>query len=290
VGIVAVVAAILCAQPFTGLGLWVLGRKRRFLAWLVPSLLAEVLLVVGVWAVLPRLVVVASVGLIVIAVGSIIDTLVARSSAAAPSTKRALVTVLVAFVCGRAALMGVKHWLVESFSIPTATMQPTLLIGDHVMVKKSVRDIRRGDMVVFRYPPEPTIHFIKRVVAMAGDTVEIRSNVVRVNGIAWPQTPLAQACPKGTDGQTSSDCQVLEERAFDHAYTIMLAGPYDSDSNPVTVPPGHVFVLGDNRHNSKDSRFWGFLPVQNLTGVPTVTFFSVSPDGDVRWDRIGHAL
>jgi signal peptidase I len=287
---VAVVAAILCAQPFTGLGLWVLGRKRRFLTWLVPSLLAEVLLVVAVWFVLPRLVVLASVGLIAIALGSIIDTLVARSSGAAPSTTRALVTVLAAFVFGQAALLGVKQWLVESFSIPSATMQPTLLVGDHVMVRKRVRDIRRGDMVVFRYPPEPTIHFIKRVVAMPGDTVEIRSNVVRVNGIAWPQTPLAQACPKGSDGQPSSDCQVLEELAGDLSHTIMLEGPYDSDSNPVTVPPGHVFVLGDNRHNSRDSRAWGFVPVQNLMGVPTVTFFSQSPAGEIRWDRIGRAL
>ena len=125
---------------------------------------------------------------------------------------------------------------------------------------------------------------------MAGDTVEIRSNVVRVNGVALPQTPLSRACPKSSDGQTSSDCQVLEEHSAGHAYTIMLDGPYDSDSNPVTVPPGHVFVLGDNRHNSRDSRVWGFVPLHNLMGAPTVTFFSLSPAGDVRWNRIGHEL
>jgi signal peptidase I len=286
VRIVAVIASLAC---FVGFGLWVLGRKRRFFLWAAPGLLAIVLMVLATWFPLPRLLVVAMFGLIALALGALIDTFVASASASAPPLGRALVTLLVVYVAARAGLYGVKHWLVESFSIPSATMQPTLLVGDHVMVKKSVRDLHRGDMVVFRYPPDPTIHFIKRVVAIAGDTVEIRSNVVRVNGVALPQTPSSQACPKGSE-QTSSACQVLEERAGDHAYAIMLDGPYDSDGNPVTVPPGHVFVLGDNRNNSRDSRVWGFLPVQNLTGVPTVTFFSQSPAGDIRWDRIGHAL
>jgi signal peptidase I len=239
---------------------------------------------------LPRLLLVALVGGLAVAVASLIDTFGATASTAAPPLGRALVTLLVVFVGVGSGSYGVKRWLVESFSIPTATMQPTLLVGDHVMVKKSVRDIQRGDMVAFRYPPDPSVHFLKRIVAMAGDTVELRSNVVRVNGIALPQTPLSQACPRATHGETSSDCRVLEERAGDRSYTIMLDGASDSDSNPVTVPPGHVFVLGDNRNNSRDSRVWGFLPVQNLTGVPTLTFFSLSPAGEVRWDRIGHAL
>jgi signal peptidase I len=287
-GILAVVASLLCAQPFAGLGLYVLGRKRRFLAWAVPATLAEVLMIVGAWTGLSTLFLVALGAILLLVLGSFVDTLMARSSSAAPSFRRALVTVLLVFVGGRAALYGVKQWLVEGFSIPSAAMVRSLLVGDHVMVKKKVDDVRRGDMVVFRYPPDPSITFIKRIVALGGDTVEIRSNAVVVNGVALPQSPRSEACPPSND--TQGDCRVLEERGDAHLYTIMLDGPFSSDFHLVEVPPGHVFVMGDNRNNSKDSRVWGFLPVGNLIGVPTLVYFSLSPGGDMRWDRVGRRL
>jgi len=143
-GILAVVASLLCAQPFAGLGLYVLGRKRRFLAWAVPATLAEVLMIVGAWTGLSTLFLVALGAILLLVLGSFVDTLMARSSSAAPSFRRALVTVLLVFVGGRAALYGVKQWLVEGFSIPSAAMVRSLLVGDHVMVKKKVDDVRLG--------------------------------------------------------------------------------------------------------------------------------------------------
>ena len=154
------------------------------------------------------------------------------------------------------------------------------------MVRKKVGDTRRGDIVVFRYPPEPSINYVKRVIALAGDTIEVRTNAVFVNGIALPQSPSAEACPGSKASLPVEGCRLVHEQSDGRAHDVMLEGPFNSDMATVKVPPGNVFVLGDNRNNSKDSRVWGFVPAENLIGTAPFIYLSLSPDG-APWDRIG---
>ena len=285
----AVLATLVCFQPLAGVGLYVLGQHRRFAMWTIPAIIAETTMIVAAWNAWSWIFVVAGIMMISLGIGSIVDTFVASSSIAAPPFRRALVTVLSIFVCERAALYGVRNWLVESFSLPSAAMAPTLLVGDHIMVKKKVDDIRRGDIVVFRYPPQPSVNYLKRVMALAGDTIEVRANDVFVNGIAVAQSPSSEACPGAKASQAAEGCRLIHEQSDGRAHDIMLDGSFNSDMATVKVPAANVFVMGDNRNNSKDSRVWGFVPAENLIGQATFIYLSLSPDG-AHWDRVGRRL
>ena len=254
--------------------------------WTIPAIIAETAMIVAAWNAWSGLFVVAGILMIPLVIGSLVDTFVASSSIAAPPFRRALVTVLAIFVCERAALYGVRNWLIESFAIPSAAMAPTLLAGDRIMVKKKVGDIRRGDIVVFRYPPQPSINFIKRVMALAGDTIEVRANDVFVNGIALTQSPSAEACPRLKARLPAEECRVIHEQSGGRTHDIILEGLFNSDMAAIKVPAANVFVMGDNRNNSKDSRVWGFVPAENLIGTAPFIYLSLSPDG-APWDRIG---
>jgi len=285
----AVLATLICLQPLAGVGLYVLGRHKRFAMWTIPSILAETAMIVAAWNAWSWLFVVAGILMIPLVIGSLVDTFVASSSIAAPPFRRALVTVLAIFVCERAALYGVRNWLIESFSIPSAAMAPTLLAGDRIMVKKKVGDIRRGDIVVFRYPPQPSINFIKRVMALAGDTIEVRANDVFVNGIALTQSPSAEACPRLKARLPAEECRVIHEQSGGRTHDIILEGLFNSDMAAIKVPAANVFVMGDNRNNSKDSRVWGFVPAENLIGTAAFIWLSLGPDG-AHLDRVGQHL
>jgi len=256
---------------------------------MIPAIIAETTMIVAAWNAWSWLFVVAGILMISWGIGSLVDTFVASSSIAAPPFRRALVTVLSIFVCERAALYGVRNWLIESFSIPSAAMAPTLLVGDHIMVKKKVDDIRRGDIVVFRYPPQPSVNYLKRVMALAGDTIEVRANDVFINGMALPQSPSAEACPGSKASQTAEGCRLIHEQSDGRAHDIMLEGPFNADMATVKVAPGNVFVVGDNRNDSKASRGGAFVPAENLIGQATFIYLSLSPDG-AHWDRVGRHL
>ncbi|MEF3168107.1 MAG: signal peptidase I [Deltaproteobacteria bacterium] len=179
----------------------------------------------------------------------------------------------------------IRTFVVQAFKIPSGSMINTLLIGDHLLVNKFVYGIRnpltralwvpvsqpqRGDVVVFIYPVEPEKDFIKRVIGVGGDTVEIRDKKVFVNGELFPDPPGVQ-----------------------HTDPHVIPGSLQPRDNmgPVKVPEGSLFVLGDNRDQSYDSRFWGFVPVKDVKGKAFIIYWSW--DGNrflPRLDRLGRLI
>ena len=178
----------------------------------------------------------------------------------------------------------IRAFVVQAFKIPSGSMKPTLLIGDHILVNKFIYGVKlpywgktiipvkkpkRGDIVVFKFPEDPSKDFIKRVVGIAGDTVEIRSKQVYIN-----QKPLEALYGVNTD---ASEIPALLQ-------------PRDN-FGPVTVPPHSLFVLGDNRDHSYDSRFWGFVDLEALKGKAFIIYWSWNKkDFGVRWGRVGNLL
>jgi len=187
---------------------------------------------------------------------------------------------------------GAIRSLVQAFSIPTGGMEPALLIGDHLLVDKLAygvrnpwsgerlygRDPRRGDIIAFRFPEDRSRTFMKRVIGLPGETVEIKSRDVFVDGRRLEE-PYAQFMAQA-DAVPSG---------FRHW-------------GPTRVPADHLFVLGDNRDNSRDSRFWGFVPISDVLGEARVVYYSVEPIRNripsatvptvlrlptVRWRRLG---
>ena len=173
--------------------------------------------------------------------------------------------------------------VVQAFKIPTGAMQPTILVGDHLFAVKwaygwreplsgrvfaGSRQPKRGDLVVFRFPEDPSRPFLKRMIGLPGETVEIRNRVVFVNG-----APL-----------TEPYVQFL--RPTDEADAVSLADNW----GPHTVPVESYFVLGDNRDNSRDSRYWGFVPQDLLLGRAAIVYWSQDASGVIRWGRIGRRL
>jgi signal peptidase I len=203
-----------------------------------------------------------------------------------------------------------RAFIFQAFKIPTSSMEPNLLIGDHLLVDKLVfspstgsienalfakRPIERGDVVVFKYPEDPARDYIKRVIGLPGDRVEIQEKRVVINGSVidepyahFEQPPL---------------------RPNDPEYGLF---PDDGRDNfgPVTVPADSVFVLGDNRDNSKDSRFWKYLPIDQIKGRAVLVYWSyeasreeyqrgasfqwvkdtLSAFGRTRWSRFFHVI
>ena len=176
----------------------------------------------------------------------------------------------------------VRTWVFQAFKIPTGSMEPNLLIGDHLIVNKMIfapavtpidrallprRDIVRGDVVVFKYPEEPTRDFIKRVIGVPGDQLELRRKKMYVNGKAIDEPYAHFIVPLSPEGGRSTDLR--------------------EEYGPVTVPAGQFFVMGDNRDNSQDSRYWGFLPATYVKGKALFIYFSVGTGiGDIQWSRL----
>ncbi|MCA1559888.1 MAG: signal peptidase I [Acidobacteria bacterium] len=162
----------------------------------------------------------------------------------------------------------VRTWVVQAFKIPTGSMENNLLIGDHLLVNKFVfgpagaeravlpmRDIRRHDIVVFKYPNEPQRDFIKRVIGLPGETLELRNKKVYINGEPLDE-PYVHFLEPASDSQEVTPFDVRERYG------------------PVRVPEGQYFVMGDNRDNSQDSRYWGFLPRGYVKGKALMIYWS----------------
>jgi len=177
----------------------------------------------------------------------------------------------------------VMTFVVQAFQIPTGSMEPTLLVGDFLLVNKLAyvrpvlplegvilprKAIARKDIVVFKYPKEMTKDFVKRVIALEGEKLEIKDKQIYIN-----DRPIEEPY------KVHSDSQVFAKNDAYH-YDDVIRDNY----GPVVVPPGHCFVMGDNRDNSADSRYWGFLPLNYIKGKPWVIYFSYGAERDA-WQK-----
>lgn len=214
-------------------------------------------------------------------------------------------SILVAF----ALFLVIRTFLVEAFKIPTSSMENTLLVGDFLLVNKAVYgaeipgtgvrlpafvDPQRGDVVVFHPPHDPARNYVKRLVGIPGDTLEMRDKALYVNGVAVAE-PFARFIDEGGDA-------VHPNMRWQSNHLIASSGdgyrPSRDNWGPIVVPAERFFMLGDNRDNSEDSRYWGFVSRKAIRGRPWFVYYSFAPNtsenagwfGAVRWDRIGEAV
>ena len=186
-----------------------------------------------------------------------------------------------------------RSFLVEPFKIPSSSMVPTLLVGDFILVNKftygvrlpvinrkvvQLNDPQRGDVMVFRYPEDPSLDYIKRVVGLPGDRIEYRNKRLTINGRPVPVRQVddylsrerMQFSRRFIETLDSVEHEILiEDDAPAAVLPTRAAGGncnYNTSGLACTVPPGHYFVMGDNRDNSSDSRVWGFVPDENIVG------------------------
>jgi signal peptidase I len=203
----------------------------------------------------------------------------------------------------------VRNFGVEAFKIPTGSMEGTLLVGDFLFVNKLVygaeipgtslhlpalSEPERGDVVVFRPPHDPDRNYVKRIVGIPGDTLEMRRKQLLVNG-----DPLDEPYVRFID--VSGDA-IHPRMRWQSRHLIAAQSrryrPTRDTWGPIVVPDSSYFMLGDNRDNSEDSRYWGFVPRNRIHGRPWLVYFSIEParsDDDAwwsatRWDRLGTTI
>lgn len=185
-----------------------------------------------------------------------------------------------AFALAILLALTIRTFVVQAFKIPSGSMIPTLSIGDHILVNKFVYGIKipftdhilipvsqpqRGDVVVFKFPGNESTDYIKRVVGTPGDVVEVRNKTVYVNGVLADTTHIQHVDPQFQD--------------------------HRDNFGPVTVPPDSYFVMGDNRDQSADSRFWGFVKLNKFRGKAFLIYWSWDgADTWVRWPRLGRVI
>jgi signal peptidase I len=201
-----------------------------------------------------------------------------------------------------------RSFLAEPFRIPSGSMMPTLLVGDFILVNKFAYGLRlpvldkkmvaigepeRGDVIVFRFPKDPSQDYIKRVIGLPGDEIVYRDKVLSINGKEVPRTYIEPY--SGIDEESralaNAGTETMLELLPEIEHRILeIPGIQRGPAVAVTVPKGHYFVMGDNRDNSQDSRFWGFVPEQNLVGKAFVIWMSWrgwKRGGFVEFGRIG---
>jgi signal peptidase I len=191
------------------------------------------------------------------------------------------------------ALFGTT-FIVQAFKIPSASMEPTLLIGDHVLVNKFIfegrgqwyarllpyRDVRRGDIIVFHYPFDDHPHYVKRVIGLPGDRIKIVDQQVYINDVALNEPYAVHTRDVSFDafGQSypPTDASGLDPSMRPEWAAEILSHVHDGE---LVVPPGKYFAMGDNRDDSSDSRYWGFVDRDAIMGRPVIIYWSVnSPD------------
>ncbi len=208
------------------------------------------------------------------------------------SSKRALREYTEAIVMAVLLALFIRAFVVQAFKIPSGSMKSTLLVGDHILVNKFIYGVKipftnteifrvsepkHRDIVVFRYPVDPSKDFIKRVIGLPGDSVKIQDKQVFVNGQLQVEPYAAHTDPK-----------------------ILPASASPRDNMPtIEVPAGSLFVMGDNRDESYDSRFWKFVNMNEVRGKAFIIYWSWNSDGElsldpvsgyVRWNRLGKWL
>ncbi len=204
-----------------------------------------------------------------------------------------------------------RSFLVEPFRIPSGSMMPNLFNGDFILVNKyaygvrlpvinikaiGLDDPKRGDVVVFRYPGDTRVNYIKRIIGVSGDRVAYRGKRITVNDVPF-EYGNARPYLAGPVGELGSEVAKLSERVNGVEHDILVTDRPEIGAGEFTVPAGHYFVMGDNRDHSNDSRFWGFVPDRNLVGRAFFIWFSLdwsAPEGwlweRIVWNRIGERI
>ncbi len=205
--------------------------------------------------------------------------------------------------------LAIRGLLLEAFTIPTSSMENTLLVGDFLLVNKAlygaeipgtrvrlpaIRDPQRGDVVVFRPPHDPLRNYVKRVVGLPGDTVAMRRKVFHVNGVPQEEE---YAVHRQARGDAFHPGMAWQSGFLAAARPRQRYLPSRDNWGSLVVPPGKYFVLGDNRDNSEDSRYWGFVGRGEIHGYPWLVYLSVEEGdtvpgwfGRIRWRRLGHRV
>lgn len=198
-----------------------------------------------------------------------------------------------------------RSFFAEPFRIPSGSDKPTLLVGDFIVANKfaygvrlpvlhtkilKVNEPKTADIALLRYPVDPSVDFIKRVVGMPGDTVSYINKVLYINGKEMPQTVIGEGTDIDEAGRTWPVI-IAEENLSGIKHKIFLRPDAPAIDKSWVVPAGEYFVMGDNRDDSNDSRFWGFVPEENLVGKAYAIWFSWNGDDhNVRWTRIGQLI
>lgn len=190
-----------------------------------------------------------------------------------------------------------RSFLFEPFRIPTGSLEPTLLIGDFIVVNKyryglrlpvlhnkmlPINEPKRGDIITFRYPVDPSVNYIKRVIGLPGDHISYINKELYINGEKIPQTDVANK-------HAPRDKLEKRENLLGIKHLIYIdENKWSDEMRDVVVPDRQYFVMGDNRDDSLDSRFWGFVPEENIVGQAILVWLSIDWDHyRVRWKRIG---
>lgn len=185
-----------------------------------------------------------------------------------------------ALIVALAIALFIRTFIVQAFKIPSGSMLETLQIGDHLLATKFAYGIKipftdkylfrgddpqRGDVIIFPYPNDPDVDYIKRIVGVPGDVIEIRDKQFYRNGQPIREAYVIHTDPEGVE-------------------------PVRDNYGPVTIPPDKYFVMGDNRDNSMDSRFWGLVDRDSIKAKAWRIYWSWADLSDIRWDRIGKKI
>lgn len=197
----------------------------------------------------------------------------------------------------------IRSFVIEAFKIPSGSMIPTLMVGDHIFVNKFVYGLRipftktkivtfgtpkRGEPIVFMYPMDESKDFIKRVVGLPGDVVRVHGEEVIINGQPVTHDPIADISSIPAFGGWQHFKYYSEDLGGTHHLVQFDDDRTGRENEEFTITPDHLFVMGDNRDNSSDSRDWGLVPLENIKGRAMFVWLSIDFDRKtLRWDRFG---
>lgn len=200
------------------------------------------------------------------------------------------------------AVFVLRSFIVEPYRIPSGSLKPTLETGDFIIANKfiyglrlpvwhqkmlNIKEPKTGDIMIFRFPPNPSINYIKRVIGVPGDHIEYKNKVLSINGKTMPQTLIGHAI-ESEPGMGSFSVEKVQENLNGVIHDIYIRADVPAVDFDVTVPEGQYFGMGDNRDASSDSRYWGFIPEANIVGEAYCIIMSWNTDTDnIRWSRIG---
>jgi signal peptidase I len=284
------ILAFLFALVSVGAGHAVLGHTSRGLRWFTSLVVAMGLLILAVVFGWPSLAWFFVAVVVVIRFAAIFDTLRLRNPQSGFGGYTAILLALLLTGLGELAASATTAF-VRAERYQTDSMYPTIEAGDHLIMSRVYRTVGRGDLISFDYPADPTKRYLKRIIGVGGDTVQILGGQVILNGKPIERVSSPQACVV-----YQVQCTIWRETIDGKTYQIaMLANDeflgqnISRDFGPVVIPADMVFVLGDNRDNSADSRHWGNVPMDLIRAKTRFVYWSSNQSG-IRWDRLNQIL